>query len=82
MTSSPASAWPRPTPWWIFSSWTHCLREDLNKRAKRVMAVLRPLKLVIENWPKGQVEELEAVNNPEDPLGRKPEDSLLWGALY
>jgi len=45
----------------------HCLREDLNKRASRVMAVLRPLRLVIENWPAGKVEELEAVNNPEDP---------------
>ena len=45
----------------------HCLREDLNKRAPRVMAVLRPLKLVIENYPEGQVEELEAVNNPENP---------------
>jgi len=45
----------------------HCLREDLNKRAPRAMAVLRPLKLVIENYPAGQVEELEAVNNPEDP---------------
>jgi glutaminyl-tRNA synthetase len=45
----------------------HCLREDLNRRARRVMAVLRPLKLVIENWPEGKVEELEAVNNPEDP---------------
>jgi glutaminyl-tRNA synthetase len=44
----------------------HCLREDLNRRAPRVMAVLRPLKLVIENYPEGQVEELEAVNNPED----------------
>ncbi len=44
-----------------------CLRDDLNKRAPRVMAVLRPLKLVIENYPEGQVEELEAVNNPEDP---------------
>ncbi len=44
----------------------HCLREDLNKRAPRVMAVLRPLKLVIENYPEGQIEELEAVNNPED----------------
>jgi glutaminyl-tRNA synthetase len=43
-----------------------CLRDDLNKRAPRVMAVLRPLKLVIENYPEGQVEELEAVNNPED----------------
>jgi glutaminyl-tRNA synthetase len=44
----------------------HCLREDLNKRAQRVMAVLRPLKLVIDNYPEKQVEELEAVNNPED----------------
>ena len=45
----------------------HCLREDLNKRAPRVMAVLNPLKVVIENYPENQVEELEAVNNPEDP---------------
>jgi glutaminyl-tRNA synthetase len=44
----------------------HCLREDLNKRAVRVMAVLNPLKVVIENYPEGQVDELEAVNNPED----------------
>ena len=44
----------------------HCLREDLNKRAQRVMAVLRPLRVVIENYPEGQVEEMEAVNNPED----------------
>src|SRR5690606_30915454 len=43
------------------------VREDLNRRALRRMAVLRPLKLVIENWPEGKVEELEAVNNPEDP---------------
>jgi glutaminyl-tRNA synthetase len=45
----------------------HCLREDLNARAPRVMAVLRPLKVVIENYPENQVEELEAINNPEDP---------------
>ncbi len=44
----------------------HCLREDLNKRAQRVMAVLHPLRVVIENYPADQVEELEAVNNPED----------------
>jgi glutaminyl-tRNA synthetase len=43
-----------------------CVREDLNKRAARVMGVLRPLKVVIENYPEGQVEELEAINNPED----------------
>jgi glutaminyl-tRNA synthetase len=45
----------------------HCLREDLNRRAPRVMGVLRPLKVVIENYPEDQVEELEAINNPEDP---------------
>src|SRR5712691_11743597 len=45
----------------------HCLREDLNKRAQRVMAVLRPLRVVIDNYPEGQGEELAAVNNPEDP---------------
>lgn len=45
----------------------HFIREDLNRRAPRVMAVLRPLRVVIDNWPEGRVEELEAVNNPEDP---------------
>jgi len=45
----------------------HCLREDLNQTSARVMAVLRPLKVVIDNYPADQVEELEAVNNPEDP---------------
>jgi len=45
----------------------HHVRQDLNKRAPRVMAVLRPLRLVIDNYPDGQVEELDAVNNPEDP---------------
>ncbi len=44
----------------------HTLREDLNKSAQRVMAVLRPLKVVIENYPEDQVEELDCVNNPED----------------
>jgi glutaminyl-tRNA synthetase len=44
----------------------HFVREDLNKRAPRVMAVLRPLKVVIDNYPEGQVEEMEATNNPED----------------
>ena len=45
----------------------HCVREDLNRRGPRRMAVLRPLKVVIENYPEGKVEELEAINNPEDP---------------
>ena len=44
----------------------HFVREDLNKRALRVMAVLRPLKVVIDNYPEGQVEEMDAINNPED----------------
>ncbi|MEX0936570.1 MAG: glutamine--tRNA ligase/YqeY domain fusion protein [Pirellulales bacterium] len=43
------------------------IREDLNRRSSRVMAVLRPLKVVIENYPEGQTDQLEAVNNPEDP---------------
>ncbi|MCX6348215.1 MAG: glutamine--tRNA ligase/YqeY domain fusion protein, partial [Candidatus Aureabacteria bacterium] len=57
----------------------HCLREDLNRRAERRMAVLKPLKVVIVNYPEGRTEELEAVNNPEDesrgtrkiPFGRE-----------
>ncbi len=45
----------------------YCVREDLNRVAPRVMAVLRPLKVVITNYPDGQVEQLDAINNPEDP---------------
>ena len=48
-----------------------CIREDLNKRAERRMAVLNPLKVVITNYPEGQVEELEAINNPEDESAGK-----------
>jgi glutaminyl-tRNA synthetase len=59
----------------------HCLREDLNRRAPRVMAVLRPLKVIIDNYPEGQVEELDAVNNPEDPsIGTRK--VLFSGVLY
>src|ERR1700678_3126210 len=51
----------------------HHVREDLNKRAPRMMAVLRPLRVVIDNYPEGQVEEVEAVNNPEDSsAGTRP----------
>ncbi|MCL2209248.1 MAG: glutamine--tRNA ligase/YqeY domain fusion protein [Treponema sp.] len=59
----------------------YCLREDLNKRALRVMAVLRPLKLIIENWEKGRTEQLDAVNNPEDESAgsrRVPFSGELW----
>ena len=49
----------------------HFVREDLNKRAPRVMAVLRPLKVVIDNYPENQAEEVEAVNNPEDESAGK-----------
>jgi glutaminyl-tRNA synthetase len=45
----------------------HCIREDLNKRAPRVMCVIRPLRVVIDNYPEDQTEYLDAVNNPEDP---------------
>ena len=46
-----------------------CVREDLNRRSNRVMAVLNPVKLILDNYPEGQVEDLEAINNPEDPEG-------------
>jgi len=50
----------------------HAVREDLNRRAPRVMAVVRPLRLVIENYPEDGVDEVEAVNNPEDPgMGKR-----------
>jgi glutaminyl-tRNA synthetase len=45
----------------------HCVREDLNRRAPRAMAVLRPLTLVLTNYPEGQTEDMDVVNNPEDP---------------
>src|SRR6185503_11859441 len=51
----------------------HTVREDLNRNARRALAVLRPLKVVIENYPVGGVEQVEAVNNPEDPnVGTRP----------
>jgi glutaminyl-tRNA synthetase len=51
----------------------HCVREDLNKKALRFMGVLRPLKVIIENYPEDQVEHMEAVNNPEDlQAGTRP----------
>ena len=59
----------------------HCLREDLNRTAPRVMAVLRPLRVVIENYPEGHEEELDAVNNPEDPsagMRRVPFSKVLY----
>ncbi len=59
----------------------HCLREGQNKRAPRVMGVLRPLKVVIDNYPEGKTEELEAVNNPEDPSAgtrRVPFSKVLY----
>ncbi len=49
----------------------YCVREELNKHSPRVMGVLRPLRLVIDNYPEGQVEEIDAVNNPEDPAAGK-----------
>jgi glutaminyl-tRNA synthetase len=54
-----------------FAMLEHFVREDLNKRAPRVMAVLRPLRVVIDNYPEGQVEEVDAVNNPENESAGK-----------
>jgi glutaminyl-tRNA synthetase len=59
----------------------YCLREDLNKHSRRVMAVLNPLKLIIDNWPANKTEEIEAVNNPEDEsagLRKVPFAGELW----
>jgi glutaminyl-tRNA synthetase len=59
----------------------HCLRVDLNRRAPRVMGVLRPLRVVIDNYPEDQIEEMDAVNNPEDAsMGtrRVPFSRELW----
>src|SRR4029077_12859721 len=50
-----------------FNVLENCIREDLNRRAPRVMAVLRPLRVVLENYPEELVEQMDAVNNPEDP---------------
>jgi len=64
-----------------FALLEHCLREDLNKRAPRTMAVLRPLKVVLTNYPVGQIEELDADINPEDPAAGKrkvPFGRELW----
>jgi len=59
----------------------YCVREDLNRRAERRMAVLHPLRVVIENWPGGTVEDLDAINNPEDPAAgarRVPFSGVLY----
>jgi glutaminyl-tRNA synthetase len=50
-----------------YALFEHCIRDLLNRTAERRMAVLRPLRLIITNYPEGEIEELEAVNNPEDP---------------
>jgi glutaminyl-tRNA synthetase len=59
----------------------YCLREDLNRRALRKFGVLRPLRLVVENYPEGKVEEFEVPNNPEDPAAgtrKVPFSRVLW----
>ena len=81
-TSAGASASPRPTASIELAMLEHFVREDLNKRAPRVMAVLRPLKVVIDNYPEGQVEEMDAVNNPEDPAAGTRKVPFSRGALH
>jgi len=59
----------------------HCVREDLNKHSQRVMGVINPLKVIIDNYPDGQIEEIDAVNNPEDEsAGRRkvPFDKIIY----
>jgi glutaminyl-tRNA synthetase len=59
----------------------HSIREDLNRRAPRVMAVLRPLRVVLTNYPEGQAEEVDVINNPEDPAAgtrRVPFSRVLY----
>jgi glutaminyl-tRNA synthetase len=59
----------------------HCVRQDLNKRAPRVFAVLRPIKLIIDNYPDDQIEEMECINNPEDETAgtrRVPFSKVLY----
>jgi glutaminyl-tRNA synthetase len=59
----------------------HCLRTDLNRRSPRVMGVIRPLRLIVDNYPEGQVEQMEAINNPEDAsMGTRqvPFSRELW----
>ena len=60
----------------------HSVREDLNRRAPRVMAVLRPLKVVITNYPEGQVEDVDVINNPEDPVGRNAQGAVFARAVH
>ncbi|MCS7047751.1 MAG: hypothetical protein NZ483_00465 [Verrucomicrobiae bacterium] len=59
----------------------HCIRDDLNERALRRLAVLRPLKVVIENYPESQIEMLEAVSNPEDPSAGTRQVPF-WRVIY
>jgi len=64
-----------------FALLEHCLRDELNKTAQRVMGVLRPLKLVVTSYPEGETEELDAVNNPEDESAgtrKVPFSRELW----
>jgi glutaminyl-tRNA synthetase len=60
----------------------HCVRQDLNQHTQRVMGVLEPLKVVITNYPEGQVEEMQAVNNPEDPTCRDAPAAVFARAVY
>ena len=60
----------------------HAIREDLNKRALRRLAVLRPIKVVLTNYPEGKIEELDAVNNPEDPDRRHTQDPVQPRAIH
>ena len=80
--SASASAWPSARTWSTSALLEHAVREDLNRRAPRVMAVLDPLRVVIENYPEGEIEEFEIANNPEDAVGGHAAGAVLARALH
>ncbi len=60
----------------------HCVRDDLNEKAPRAMAVLRPLKIVIDNYPEGQTEEFVCSNHPQNPRHGNTDGPFLPGTLH
>ena len=60
----------------------HAMRDEFNRTATRRLVVLRPIKVVLTNYPEGKAEELDAINNPEDPKCWNPQDSIRPRALH
>ena len=81
-TSATASASPRPTTWWRWPLLEQRIRDDLDRMRPGAMAVLRPLKVVIENYPEGQREVMAVPNHPKDEDHGDPELTLRPGDLH